>query len=390
MTATATTNARTQAEREQMLAQVQNAIGKEVRTGIPPRHHDDVMQDVQLAVWQATERFDPARGTKWSTYAIGTIKNTVANWKKHHNGEDKGTVQQLNDADLERQTAPEEPDPLAAEGDDGTDEAQLDGETMGQLATALRRGLAEGVLAQLSPGYRRLVELVAFEGLTADQIAEQLGHPAKTVRANLKGAVRRLCALGAAQHVATEAELKAVVAPREQLSAEQKERQSLLNWERGREDTKLRKTLAEELAHDGAAGALDAFGEPVKAVALELATMKLSITRAGTRLGLHGEKTRDLFRRVLAAVKGHVSELVRSELAQAATDDRFRADLNDFGPDTHAAVLAILDGSLAVDDVVELLGGKRAAVVNKLRNVAAMRREGHNAAVVDSGEIVAR
>ncbi|HMS96792.1 MAG TPA: hypothetical protein PKA03_16520, partial [Tabrizicola sp.] len=57
-----------------------------------------------------------------------------------------------------------------AESPDREEHAPRD--TATELHDAVRRQLAAGILDQIGPGYRRLIERVVFEGLTSAQIAE--------------------------------------------------------------------------------------------------------------------------------------------------------------------------------------------------------------------------
>jgi RNA polymerase sigma factor (sigma-70 family) len=207
-------NAPSRTEREAMLASVQKLIKAEVkRAKIPKRHQEDVEQECNLALWPLTERFDPTRGTKWSTYAVGCLRNVLKSWMAQNRCEDQGAVVCIGGArafdDLWRDA---EPDPRTADEPLGAEDG-ADSDTVGALANAVRRKLAAGILDQLGSGWRRLVERVAFDGLTADQIAEQDGVPVKVVRCNLKNALRHLCKLGLTRHVVSDQEVATATAP---------------------------------------------------------------------------------------------------------------------------------------------------------------------------------
>lgn len=217
-------------ERERMLAEVKSLIWSLVRrSGLPSREdQEDAAQEMQLLVWQLTEKWDPTRGTKFSTYAHTAIARALNKLT--------GTVKckvmlQMPD---EWDAADESSNPAASDPPEP--------DTEGQLFDAVQRQLAGGLLDALDPRpparvpdaelqrrrraivpremdpravlpQRRIAEAVGFEGLTCDDLAAQAGHPVKSVRANLKGAIRKLQRKGLTQHVATDAEVEAVLVP---------------------------------------------------------------------------------------------------------------------------------------------------------------------------------
>jgi RNA polymerase sigma factor (sigma-70 family) len=201
-------NGLTIADRERMLLAVEklikkaaNALQNRLRSRFPDEDREDFEQDVRLDLWKALDNFDPTRGVKWSTYAFTAIDR--ASKRAFTAAQNTPTLQSF---DEEGSTLPDR----AVAREDGPEEPR-DADT--ELHAAVGRQLAGGILSRLGPGHRRLVERVVFEGLTADQIAEQDGHPAKVVKANIKAALRAMSAKGLIGHVASPAEVAAATAP---------------------------------------------------------------------------------------------------------------------------------------------------------------------------------
>lgn len=60
------------------------------------------------------------------------------------------------------------------------------------LLVTVRRGLQENLLDMLRPETRQAVELVAFDGLTPDQVAVQIGRAPKDVKLMIRNAVNAI------------------------------------------------------------------------------------------------------------------------------------------------------------------------------------------------------
>lgn len=371
-------------EREQMLLAVGKLVKSEVRRAkIPERHQEDLAQDVQLELWKASEKFDPNRGVKWSTFACSVMKRTLANWKAANNSEIvAGGVVSIGSSRAFDETIDFRAgaDPNAEQPDD--DDEGVGDTGGGLLANAVRRVLAKGILDKLGDGHRRLVEMVAFEGLDANQIALQYGWHVKVVRLNLKNALRTLCRAGLVNHVVTDQEIRNGTAPREQRTSEVKKQARRLQQARHAADRQMAAEITALLAVDGTADVLDEFGADVKALVLAVAAKRLEITQAGTRLGLHGERTRELFRRVVAALRSHSPAtaavivkppLVRTRIVTGldalASREGFHDELQKLDADTTVLVTALIDRSFTLDEAVELLGGDRQAALARLRVV---------------------
>ncbi|MFO0802008.1 MAG: sigma-70 family RNA polymerase sigma factor [Gemmataceae bacterium] len=181
-----------QAERwkmvESLAKMVAGAVGK-VRRAVPgwtAEDSDDLTQDINLQLWKFSESFDPDRGVKWVTYAFPIIDRTAKNAAaaRMNRPEVQGELD-----DLKQRPAPESAPDL--------DEP----DTADDLHGAVQHQLAQGILDKMPAGYRRLVERVVFERLTAEQIAEQDGHPVKSTRANIKAALRWMHSHGLAAMV---------------------------------------------------------------------------------------------------------------------------------------------------------------------------------------------
>lgn len=200
------------AEREKMLADVHKLIHNLVRKcGLPSKEdEEDAAQEMQLLVWQLTEKFDPTRGAKFSSYAHAAIARALN--KMTGTVKCKVMLQMPEDWD-----APDESRSPTADEPPETD-------TEGQLFDAVRRQLTGGLLDALAPkstkepyratlSERDLVAAVAFGGMTCAGMAVQVGQEAKAVRTRLKNAIRKLKRRGLTQHAASDAEVEAVLAP---------------------------------------------------------------------------------------------------------------------------------------------------------------------------------
>lgn len=194
-----------QEERQRMLAGVEAIIRQHVRLarGLGRRHRqdaDDLYQNAWLQLWTASERFRADGGAKWSTFAFRTLDGLRL--QMHAADKPPGPIDPSAFDDFTDTTLP---DPAADEPD-----SPASADLFEQLATAVRRALADGLLDKLDAAHRRLVEVVAFDGLTTDQAAEQLGKSPAAVAKILRTALRTLCRGGLTSHAVPDAELAAV------------------------------------------------------------------------------------------------------------------------------------------------------------------------------------
>ena len=178
----------TEADRAKALASVEKMICRAVTSsGLPSQEWDDAISDVRMRLWEVSARFDPAGASKFSTWAHLACKRFVAAFRDDHFRAPLSRAASVDDLDARV------PDPRSLiDPDDGDD---LD-DAAGPLAAAVRRQLFAGVLADLGPGHRRLIEMVAFDGLTVGQVADLIGQPVKSVKTNLLNAISRLAAAG--------------------------------------------------------------------------------------------------------------------------------------------------------------------------------------------------
>ncbi|QEL14333.1 sigma factor [Limnoglobus roseus] len=176
-----------QAERLEMLQRAEPFIKSCVRKAMP-RQADDLCQDARLKVWECTEKFDPARGVKWTTYVVGITKRIVLKalstaksspvgeaWGGDQSGDDR-TVEDLAEDIPKEDTDPFfEPEPDEELGDD--------------VHRAVRAVAAEPLLACLSPLARSVVEPIILEGVNPAQVADRIDRSDKDTKLMIRNAV---------------------------------------------------------------------------------------------------------------------------------------------------------------------------------------------------------
>lgn len=57
----------------------------------PAGERDDLLQEAEIAYWQAAQRFDPARGCKLSTYAMVRIRGALLDWLRQVDYRQRGS-----------------------------------------------------------------------------------------------------------------------------------------------------------------------------------------------------------------------------------------------------------------------------------------------------------
>lgn len=191
----------TDEQRLKLVNSVEGMIIRQLaRSAIPPREYDDASAYCTLALWERSAGFDPVGPAKFATWAHNVIRKSILKYldaNGRHLPEVGGRTNANTDPgylDLYPTSQPP-PDDEAADRDDNS-AIRDDDEQAGDLDRAVRKKLFAETLAVLPPSSRRLVEAIAFEGLTVDQVAEQRGHPYKVVNANLVNAMRTLAAAG--------------------------------------------------------------------------------------------------------------------------------------------------------------------------------------------------
>lgn len=152
----------------------------------------DLMQECRLALWKAIPKFDPAR-TPWPGYAAAVIRGCV----RAKMSDQAERYNRLRPVELfEEVTNARDDDPAELVADQEEADEAGDGTPLGEFRRAMRAVGWATVLAALTPKLRRLVELIAVDGLTIGAAADQLGFPMKAVRRNLQVAVGRLATAG--------------------------------------------------------------------------------------------------------------------------------------------------------------------------------------------------
>ena len=165
------------------------------RSGLPPSEWEDVEADVRLALVPIARGFAQDGRAKWSTFAHPVIENIVKRSREAYHRITKHGREATGETHGNLFADPHDgPADLAADAEDGpTPETEDAGETFARLF----RGVTHApLLDTLSPGYRKIVELIVLDGLSVDQAAVHLGHPAKLVRMNLGAAVGQLAKAG--------------------------------------------------------------------------------------------------------------------------------------------------------------------------------------------------
>jgi RNA polymerase sigma factor (sigma-70 family) len=201
-------------ERERMLADVDKMVRSIVtRAELSAEDREDFAQAARLELWEATEKWNPNGAARWPTYANVCITRVVARLKSAQRS--RGEVH-ADDWDK----MPDRPAERRASDLDSDDE-EAEGETAAELFTAIQRVLTDGLLDAVTATHageatlsaRRLVEAIAFDGLTVRDLAIQSGQPEKVVRANLKNAIRTLQRRGLTQHIMPDAKVDGVLVP---------------------------------------------------------------------------------------------------------------------------------------------------------------------------------
>ena len=169
----------------------------------------------------------------------------LANWQCEHRCEDTGAaVVAVGGSDVLDRFADKRSSAAFADVDEYDAEERISAPAW-SLANAVRWKMAEGILCHLRPGHRRLVEQVAFEGLSPYEIATQTGVPVKAVRCNLKLAIRKLCRLGLTSHVVTDKQVADATAAQVFQDPERRETTNRIN--RGRDRIKANSALVSGL-----------------------------------------------------------------------------------------------------------------------------------------------
>ena len=131
----------------------------------------EVVQDAFLALWRATEAFDPTRGA-FRSFFLSLVHHRAVDAVRREERLRRRTERAAN---LEPATG-EDP------AEDVVEDAYL----------RVRRKEVRAALATLPPAQQQVLEMAYFEGKTQKTIAEELGIPIGTVKTRTLAAMRKL------------------------------------------------------------------------------------------------------------------------------------------------------------------------------------------------------
>lgn len=141
------------------------------RRAAGPEAADEVTQDVFLAAWRSSTRYDPARGS------LGGWLMGIA----HHKATDALRTQGRARDRVARAAA----DPLGAGGLVAAGAGTTTGGGASDSGLAERLLMADA-LGRLRPEVREMVELAFYSDMTHEQIAEHTGRPLGTVKSQIR------------------------------------------------------------------------------------------------------------------------------------------------------------------------------------------------------------
>jgi RNA polymerase sigma-70 factor, ECF subfamily len=127
---------------------------------------EEVLQEVYLRIWQRASDFDAARASP-ITWLATIARNRAL---------DEGRRRRMSSLE-------DMPELLEVPSDEDIAENHLASEELRRLQTGLGR---------LPPDQRKVVELVYFEGLTRDQVAQRMGRTTATVNCWLRSGLKQL------------------------------------------------------------------------------------------------------------------------------------------------------------------------------------------------------
>jgi RNA polymerase sigma-70 factor (ECF subfamily) len=124
---------------------------------------EDILQDVFLQLWRNSDAFDASRGSLAAWLAVISRHRAIDRLRKRH-----------PETDIE--------ECVIAGGPDLRDEAEH------KLVIEKVRG----VLAEMNPEQRKVLELAFFQGLTHTEIAAKTGEPLGTVKTRIRSGLQFL------------------------------------------------------------------------------------------------------------------------------------------------------------------------------------------------------
>lgn len=131
-----------------------------------PAEAEDAVQEVFIALWQNANRFDPARGKESTFVGVLARRRLIDRLRK------KGRQRDLGSLDMEPQSDQESVEERLSSHEDARE--------------------AQALLATLPPQQRQAIELAVLNGLTHQQVSEQLDLPLGTVKAHVRRGLQRL------------------------------------------------------------------------------------------------------------------------------------------------------------------------------------------------------
>src|SRR5580658_2220679 len=130
---------------------------------------EDILQDVFLQLWRNPDAFDASRGSLAAWLAVISRHRSIDRLR-----------QRRPETDIE--------DCVIAGGPDLRDETER----------TLVIEKVRGVLEQMNPDQRKVLELAFFQGLTHTEIAEKTGQPLGTIKTRIRSGLQHLRARFAA------------------------------------------------------------------------------------------------------------------------------------------------------------------------------------------------
>lgn len=124
---------------------------------------EDILQDVFLQLWRNPDAFDASRGSLAAWLAVISRHRSIDRLRKRR-----------PETDIE--------DCVIAGGPDLRDESEH----------KLMIEKVRGVLAEMSPDQRSVLELAFFQGLTHTEIAKKTGEPLGTVKTRIRSGLQQL------------------------------------------------------------------------------------------------------------------------------------------------------------------------------------------------------
>jgi RNA polymerase sigma-70 factor (ECF subfamily) len=134
-----------------------------------PGDAEDVLQEVFWEIWRLAGRYEPARGAP-AAWVLTRARSRAIDRLRSLRSRDEVGVEAIDTVATTQRT------------DTGADPA----------TRVPDHELVRGVLGNLQPPQREVVELAFFGGLSHTEIAARLGQPLGTVKTRMRAALRRM------------------------------------------------------------------------------------------------------------------------------------------------------------------------------------------------------